>query len=105
MLKSFEAIAENGVIRLPADVPSAAHCVVTILDDDLAALREQAEFMLPESTQQRMNELLVKNREGQLAPEESQKLDALAEEFDKATLAKGRALVALAHLNGDPQRD
>ena len=52
-----------------------------------------------------MSELLWKNREGTLAPEEHKELDALAEEFDTATLTKGRALAALAHLNGNPQQD
>jgi hypothetical protein len=100
MLKSFEAIAENGMIRLPADVPATAHCVVTVLGADRDALRREAALMLPQDKQQRMSELLVKNREGALSPEESAELDALAEEFDAATLTKGAALAALAARNG-----
>jgi hypothetical protein len=98
MLKSFETIAENGVIRLPAGAPSTAHCVVTILDDDPATLRQQADFVFPEAKQQRMSELLDRNRADELTPDESSELDALSEEFDTATLTKGRALAALAQL-------
>jgi hypothetical protein len=105
MIRVFETIAEDGVIRLPADVPSTAHCVVTILDADLDTLREQSQLVLPEAKQQRMSELLLRNREGTLTPDESKELDALAEEFDTATLAKGSALAALAQLNGNSRRD
>jgi hypothetical protein len=35
MIETFETIAEGGVIRLPENAPPSAHCVVTILDDDL----------------------------------------------------------------------
>jgi hypothetical protein len=93
------------VIRLPVDVPSTAHCVVTILDADLATLREQSQLVLPEAKQQRMSELLIRNREGTLTPDESKELDSLAEEFDTATLAKGSALAALAQLNGNLRHD
>jgi hypothetical protein len=102
MLKVFETVAQDGVIRLPGDAPATAHCVVTILDDNLESLRELAGFELPEAKQMRMSELLLKNREGTLAPEESEELDALAAEFDTATLTKGAALAALAGLNGNP---
>lgn len=105
MLKVFETVAQDGLIRLPVDVPSTAHCVVTILDDDLDALRTQARLELPEAQQRRMTDLLAKNREGSLTPAESAELDALAVEFDAATLAKGRALAALAQLNGGLPRD
>jgi hypothetical protein len=52
-----------------------------------------------------MSELLLKNREGTLTPDESNELDSLAEEFDTATLAKGSALAALAQLNGNSRHD
>jgi hypothetical protein len=100
-MKVFDAVAQGGVIRLPIDVPPAAHCVVTILDDDLDALREQSRLELPERTQRRMSELLQKNRESALTPEERAELDALGEEFETATLTKGRALAALAHLDAN----
>jgi len=100
MLKTFETFAQDGMIRLPADVPSTAHCVVTVLGDDRAALERQAQLKLPEERQQRMSELLLKNRGGALTPQESQELDALAAEFDAATLAKGGAMAALAQLGG-----
>jgi hypothetical protein len=96
MLKTFETVAEDGVIRLPADVPSTAHCVVTVLEDDLETLGRQSQLVLPDAKQRRMSELLRKNRDGALTADESQELDALAEEFDAATLTKGSALAALA---------
>jgi hypothetical protein len=74
---------------------------VTILDTDLESLREQAAWTIPPAKQARMSELLVKNREGELAEDESDELDALAEEFDRATLMKGRALAALAQCSGN----
>jgi hypothetical protein len=101
MIKVFEAVAQGGVIHLPNDVSSSAHCVVTILDDDLDTLREQSQLELPEQVQRRMSELLSKNREGGLTDDEHKELDTLSEEFDAATLAKGRALAALAHLGGN----
>jgi hypothetical protein len=101
MIKVFETVAQGGVIHLPVGAPSTAHCVVTILDDDLDTLREQSQLELPESTQRRMSELLLKNRAGTLADDEREELDALSEQFDAATLAKGRALAALAHLGGN----
>ena len=105
MIKIFETVAEGGVIRLPLDVSSTAHCVVTVLEDNLESLREQSRLELPEGRQRRMSELLLKNREGTLTSQERDELDALAEEFDAATLAKGRALAALAHLSKDSHRD
>lgn len=101
MIKVFETVAQDGVIRLPVGVPSTAHCVVTILDDDLDALREQSQLELPERVQRRMSELLLKNREASLTDNEREQLDSLAEEFDAATLTKGRALAALAHLSNN----
>jgi hypothetical protein len=99
-MKVFETVAHDGVIRLPGDVPSSAHCVVTVLDDGLDELQEQARREIPVAKQRRMADLLDRNREGALAPGELDELNALAEEFDAATLAKGRALAALAHFNG-----
>lgn len=62
MIKSFETAAQDGVIRLPNDVSSSAHCVVTVLNDDLDPLRKQSKLELPEPAQRRMSELLEKNR-------------------------------------------
>jgi predicted Zn-dependent protease with MMP-like domain len=105
MIRVFETVAAHGMIRLPEDVPPTAHCVVTVLDDDLETMREQARLELPEEAQQRMSELLVKNREGELTPDELRELDALAEQFDAATLTRGRALAALTRMNGQSQHD
>ncbi|MEX2168529.1 MAG: hypothetical protein WD851_04425 [Pirellulales bacterium] len=101
MIKVFETVAKGGVIRLPVDVSSTAHCVVTVLDDDLDALREQSQLEMSEEKQRLMSQLLLKNSEGTLTPSDRHDLDALSEEFDAATLTKGRALAALAHLNGN----
>jgi hypothetical protein len=96
MLKIFEAIAQDGIIHLPADVPATAHCVVTVLGGDRTALERQAALTLPDDKQRRMSDLLVRNRDGALTAAESSELDALSEEFDAATLTKGAALAALA---------
>jgi hypothetical protein len=98
MAKIFETVAKDRVILLPDDVPSSAHCVVTVLDDGLDSLREQARIEIPQPKQQRMSDLLQKNREATLTQEEQRELDVLAEEFDRATLTKGRALAVLAQL-------
>jgi hypothetical protein len=103
MIKVFETVAEGGVIRLPGDAPATAHCVVTILDGGLDSLRAQSRMEVPQVTQGRMSDLLLKNREGILSAEERLELDLLAEEFDAATLAKGRALAALAGLSEGSQ--
>jgi hypothetical protein len=105
MIRVFETVAEGGLIRLPTDVPPTAHCVVTILDADRDTLRKQSQLVLPEAKQQRMSELLLRNREGKLSPDESKELDSLAEEFDTATLAKGSALAALAKMNSKSRHD
>jgi len=97
-MKVFETVAHDGVIRLPVDVPPAAHCIVTVLDEDVETLRKQAAMELPEETQRRMSELLSKNREDALSANERQELDRLSAEFDTATLTKGRALAAMASL-------
>jgi hypothetical protein len=108
MLKSFETIAKDRVILLPDDVPASAHCLVTVLDDGLESLREQSQMRISDTTQQRMSELLDKNRDGMLTQEEQHELDLLAEEFDRATLSKGRALAVLgqirANVSGAPDR-
>jgi hypothetical protein len=98
MVKVFETVAQDGVIRLPEDAPSSAHCMVTILDD-LQTLRTQSMMNIPDEKQQRMSELLLKNREGTLTHDENAELNRLSEEFDAATLVKGRALAALAYLD------
>jgi len=102
MTKVFETTAKNGVIVLPKDVPSPARCLVAVLDADIEALRREAATTISASTQERMSELLLKNREGQLSEQERAELDALAQQFDAATLAKGRALSILAQLDGTP---
>jgi len=104
-MKVFETIAQDGVIHLLDGVPLTAHCVVTVLDDNLDSLRKRYQDELPQATQQRMSELLLKNQENTLTREERSELDALSEEFDAATLAKGRALAALALLGNGSHPD
>jgi hypothetical protein len=100
MTKVFEATAENGVIVVPKDVPSPAPCLVAVLDADIEALRREAAAKISASTQERMSELLLKNRKGQLSQQERAELDSLAQQFDAATPAKGRALSIPAPLDG-----
>jgi hypothetical protein len=98
MGKTFETVAKDRVIFLPDDVPASAHCVVTVLDDGLESLREQSRLAIPESKQERMGELLRKNRDAELTSAEQHELDVLAEEFERVTLTKGRALAILAQM-------
>lgn len=98
MTKVFEAVAKDGLIVLPAGVPSPSRCLVALLDEDFDRLREDAALTLPEASQRRMSELLQKNRGGELTQQERGELDALGCEFDTATLKKGRALSILAQL-------
>ncbi len=41
MLKSFEAVAENGIIVLPEDVPPSARCKVTVLGGKASAAMDK----------------------------------------------------------------
>jgi hypothetical protein len=99
MAKVFETFAKDGVIILPRDTPPRGHCLVAILDADIEALRREAATTIPQPKQERMRELLLKNREGRLSEQERAELDVLAQEFDAATLAKGRALSILGQLD------
>ena len=99
MTRLFEAVAKDGVIVLPEDVPSPTRCLVAIMDDDFERLHDEAALTVPESSQRRMSELLQRNRDGELTEEERVELDALGREFDSATLRKGRALSILAQLD------
>lgn len=104
MTKVFEVVAKDGVIVLPADVPSPSRCLVAIVDEDFDRLREEAALTISEPKQRRMSELLQRNREGQLTEQEHIELDALGREFDTATLKKGRALSILAQLDSHSER-
>jgi hypothetical protein len=99
MTKLFEAFAKDGVIVVPEPIPQPARCLVAVLDDNLEALRADADYTIPEATQQRMSDLLERNRDQSLTDAEQRELDALALEFDAATLRKGRALSLLAQLD------
>ena len=99
MTKLFEAVAKDGIIVLPRDVPSPTRCLVAILDDDFNKLRAEAALTIPEPSQRRMSELLQKNRDGELTGQERFELDGLGREFDAATLRKGRAMGILAQLD------
>jgi hypothetical protein len=101
MTKSFETVAKDRVIVLPDDVSASAHCVVTVLDDGLETLNEQSQMQISDAKQLRMSELLDKNRDGTLSEAEQRELDMLAEEFDRATLTKGRALAVLGQIRAN----
>lgn len=105
MTQVFETTAVNGLIRLPADVPPSAHCLVTVLAESRDQLVADAEFAIPSNQQERMAELLHRSREGELTAMESQELDQLAAEFDIATIARGRAMAMLAQINGTSASD
>lgn len=105
MTQVFETMAENGFIRLPADVPPTAHCLVTILAGSREQLVADAALEIPATRQARMTELLHRNREGNLSMMETAELDQLAAEFDAATLARGRAMAALKQMDDSSSSD
>jgi len=45
MTRLFETFTKDGVIVLPERVPKPARCLVAVLDDDLQALRAEAEYI------------------------------------------------------------
>jgi hypothetical protein len=47
MTSVFETFAKDRIIVLPEDAPSAAHCIVAILDQDLETLRREAATTIP----------------------------------------------------------
>lgn len=63
-------------------------------------LEELANFLLPESTQRRLESLMDRNTEGALGPDEAEELNALVEMSERISLLKGRALLILGRGNG-----
>jgi uncharacterized protein YnzC (UPF0291/DUF896 family) len=61
-------------------------------------LRALADGMLSSRYQERLNELLRRNREGELSAEEEQELDRLLEQVDYMNLLKARAAYTLQQL-------
>lgn len=54
-----------------------------------------ADMALAPKNQSRLDDLLARNTEGELAAEESQELDLLLKKIDELNLVKARAAVAL----------
>lgn len=67
-------------------------CLVNLSHAELEAL---AESTLAPEQQQKLSELLVKNKQFKLSPEESTKLDHLLDQVDSLTLLKTRAKYTL----------
>ena len=67
-------------------------CLVNLSHAELKAL---AESVLAPEHQQKLSELLVKNKESQLSPAESTRLDHLLAQVDSLTLLKTRAKYTL----------
>ena len=64
-------------------------------DDEHLALLLAANYIMPTEQQERMQELLEKNSEGQLTPAENDELDNLIDEYERRTMEKAEALVKL----------
>ncbi len=65
------------------------------IDDEQLALLLAANYIMPTEQQERMQELLEKNSEGQLTPAENDELDNLIDEYERRTMEKAEALVKL----------
>jgi hypothetical protein len=61
----------------------------------LGELRALADAVVAPGSQQRLHDLLEKNRNSNLSPEEEQILDALLDEADQVALLKARARYTL----------
>ena len=64
-------------------------------DDEHLALLLAANYIMPTEQQERMQELLEKNSEGQLTPAENDELDNLIDEYERRTMEKAEAVVKL----------
>jgi hypothetical protein len=71
---------------------------------DESELRALAEGMLSPSHQERLTDLLQRNREGQLSKDEESELDQLLAHVDSMNVLKARALRTLQRL-GEKERD
>ena len=71
---------------------------------DESELQALAEGMLSPSHQDRLRELLQRNREGQLSKDEESELDQLLAHVDSMNILKARALRTLQRL-GEAERD
>jgi hypothetical protein len=103
MPRVIETVAQGRLIVLPEDVPATARCMVTILEDDIEALRGQAAFSISETEQPRMSKLLLKSREAGLTSEEEAELNAFSAECETTSLAKMQALRILTQLGELPE--
>lgn len=64
--------------------------------------RRAESYQLPPKQQQRLRELLDKNKEGLIIPEEEKELDALLEELDRRNLLLADEMQKLAHQQNGP---
>jgi len=84
-----EVAVEETEERLPT------RYITKSVDNKHLALWRAANYIMPEQQQDRMQELLEKNSEEQLTPEENDELDELIDEYERRTMEKAEALVKL----------
>jgi deoxyribodipyrimidine photolyase len=66
--------------------------------EDIERLRAAANYRLPQTKQERLEELLYKGNAGTLTPKEQNELNRLLEFLDRKNLEKARALHRLSQL-------
>lgn len=101
MTRTIDGYIENGKVFTPEPPPvynGKLRCLVTVLDESLDDVAEQAEAAMPASKQQRVTELLDAHGEGQLGAEQLQELDALLAEAHELDLRKAEARRILREL-------
>jgi len=99
-MRTIEAVIRNGQVKTvePLQAPDNARCVVTVLEETIADLQKEADAMLSPLEQDRLSELLDRNRAGQLAPSEERELDQTLARVHEQGLRKSQASRLLAAL-------
>jgi len=82
--RRFEDAVADWIGRAVADPP-----VETLTDAQVLAL---CDSRLPDAEQDELSRLLAQNREGELAPADHPRLDALLAAYRRGLVAKGRAV-------------
>jgi hypothetical protein len=95
-MRLAEALLRNLRLALRRQPPSVVETsLVPLSDMSLGELRALADAVVAPGSQQRLHDLLEKNRNSNLSPEEEQILDALLDEADQVALLKARARYTL----------
>ena len=97
---TVEAVVLNGRVRTarPLDVVDNTRCVVTVLDQDLRSLRNDARARLSSPKKQRLQRLLEDNKQRSLSAAKERELDRLLAEVHELMARRAEAGLALDRL-------